>query len=241
MRRWVCPECGSGVNAPERPRRNDVRRFCLSCSGRVGVLVERSCPALEKRRVAAADKRRARAARQSEMRRERRVARTERARARYIVAGIDVRKLVRQCWHALAGCGEGPELRWPEPPTIRVSQAHRIKYGGHAFPQRNHVSVKFHANADAAIVREVVLHEVTHCVLGDDERHGPTFNAMLCGAARKLWGFDEVSGGEGYGPSRTLRAWLRKRDKCRADGGHYADNQGRCHNCGIWMKDADHD
>lgn len=47
-RRWVCPTCGAGKHAPSRPRRDDVRRFCLPCSEKSGRLVERICPVNEK-------------------------------------------------------------------------------------------------------------------------------------------------------------------------------------------------
>lgn len=48
--RWKCPTCGNGLLAPSRPRRNDVRRYCLPCSSKAGVLVERVAPALDKQR-----------------------------------------------------------------------------------------------------------------------------------------------------------------------------------------------
>ena len=70
MRRWVCPECGAGKHAPERLRRNDVRRFCLECSGNKakGPLVERVCPAVERRREAKATAKAAAAAKRAESR-----------------------------------------------------------------------------------------------------------------------------------------------------------------------------
>lgn len=68
MPRWVCPNCGQAVNAPQRPRRDDVRRYCLTCSAQTGRLVERAAPALERkraaRREAQATKRKARAERE---------------------------------------------------------------------------------------------------------------------------------------------------------------------------------
>lgn len=48
--RWRCEMCGDGLLAPSRPRRNDVRRYCLPCSAKRGTLVERVAPALEKHR-----------------------------------------------------------------------------------------------------------------------------------------------------------------------------------------------
>ena len=48
--RWKCEICDDGLLAPSRPRRNDVRRYCLPCSAKRGTLVERIAPALEKKR-----------------------------------------------------------------------------------------------------------------------------------------------------------------------------------------------
>lgn len=58
-RRWACPKCLRGVLAPERMAADDIRRFCQHCSFAPGNkrLVERVCPALEKRRAARASKR----------------------------------------------------------------------------------------------------------------------------------------------------------------------------------------
>lgn len=50
--RWRCEQCQHGLLAPMRPRKNDVRRYCLPCSSKTGVLVERVAPTLEKQRSA---------------------------------------------------------------------------------------------------------------------------------------------------------------------------------------------
>jgi hypothetical protein len=57
--RWICPKCDAGKNAPSRLRKIDVRRYCLSCSEREGILVERVVPKFETKRETA--KRRAQA------------------------------------------------------------------------------------------------------------------------------------------------------------------------------------
>lgn len=59
--RWKCPTCNGGVLAPTRPRLNDVRRYCLPCSAKAGVLVARIAPALEKQREVKTQQRRAKA------------------------------------------------------------------------------------------------------------------------------------------------------------------------------------
>lgn len=48
--RWRCPSCSSGVLAPSRPRKLDVRRWCLDCSAKGPRLVERVPVALEAKR-----------------------------------------------------------------------------------------------------------------------------------------------------------------------------------------------
>jgi hypothetical protein len=52
--RWTCLNCGEGGLAPTKPRRDDVRRYCLPCSAKTGRLVERVSPSLERRREAQA-------------------------------------------------------------------------------------------------------------------------------------------------------------------------------------------
>ena len=47
--RWKCEQCDHGLLAPSRPRKNDVRRYCLTCSAKRGILVERVAPALQKK------------------------------------------------------------------------------------------------------------------------------------------------------------------------------------------------
>jgi len=48
--RWKCEKCDDGLLAPTRPRKNDVRRYCLPCSAKSGKLVDRVAPSLEKQR-----------------------------------------------------------------------------------------------------------------------------------------------------------------------------------------------
>lgn len=51
LARWICPRCRDGKLAPNRPRKNDVRRYCLACSEKSGRLVERVSPKLERKRA----------------------------------------------------------------------------------------------------------------------------------------------------------------------------------------------
>lgn len=78
--RWTCLTCGEGGLAPTKPRRDDVRRYCLSCSAKTGRLVEKVAPSLEKKREAqtARTQERSKKKRQKEAARRGRVTANER-------------------------------------------------------------------------------------------------------------------------------------------------------------------
>lgn len=99
-RRWACPRCGLGISAPSRPRRDDVRRYCLPCSKETGKLVERVCPANERRREV---KKKRAAERAAEAR-----AKTRAAHAPIAEAGRIARKVAKlKTWER-----EGINGRW---------------------------------------------------------------------------------------------------------------------------------
>jgi hypothetical protein len=47
--KWGCPKCGHVQLAPKRPRRNDLRRYCVPCSVQTQRLVERVNPSRQKK------------------------------------------------------------------------------------------------------------------------------------------------------------------------------------------------
>ena len=92
--RWKCPTCGHGLLAPTRPRRNDVRRYCLPCSSKAGVLVERVAPALDAQRAA-----------RDVARRERERKARERERDRKHRANNTPRKVAQRKWSTVGEYG----------------------------------------------------------------------------------------------------------------------------------------
>lgn len=86
--RWECPNGCGAVLAPERPRRDDIRRYCLPCSAREGYLVHRHSNVLDLRTAKskarsaarAAAKRRKEAAKRGAAREADRTRRKERAK-----------------------------------------------------------------------------------------------------------------------------------------------------------------
>jgi hypothetical protein len=129
-KRWTCPRCGGGKLAPERPRKNDTRRYCLPCSDKTGRLVERTCKALEKRREAVQERSKAKARRKTKAKRKRQAASVERIqsarRQRLLALGItrtldfEFKRICRlKCWRGL-GLGR-LKLRWEMGSGDRVS------------------------------------------------------------------------------------------------------------------------
>lgn len=103
--RWKCPQCGAGILAPTKPRMDDVRRYCLPCSGKTGRLVERIAPALEAKREQAVAKRREKAHHKRQVARRR--ANTPRVQAHRTYSregehGMPLKKECARLWKMLA-------------------------------------------------------------------------------------------------------------------------------------------
>lgn len=181
MVRWVCPNCDQGKLAPSRPRRDDVRRYCLACSEETGRLVERAAPALDR-------KRQQRSARLAEKRKAVAQREAERERARYTVAGVDLRQ-------EMAAYLRLPLFRSMRrrPPKLTVSR--RSSYPsklGYASPWQNTITVFDYPGCTEHDVRETLLHEMVHILVGNERGsrhwHGPRFHETMREAARQAWG-----------------------------------------------------
>ena len=103
--RWKCPQCGAGILAPTKPRKDDVRRYCLPCSSKNGRLVERIAPALEARREQTVEKRREKARQKRQVARRR--ANTPRKQAHRTYSregeyGMPLKKECARLWKMIA-------------------------------------------------------------------------------------------------------------------------------------------
>lgn len=213
MRRWRCRKCCRGQNAPARMKRTDVRRYCLTCSKRTGHLVERHCPSLERERRQAKAARARVAARRAAKRSDRSARDADRRAERETVAGVVVRQAAGHMWRALTTLGYVDDAR--PMPDIFIFHSERGTRGyAHAHGTvRLYFGTRTGRGPDAAEVNALLLHELCHHIDGafvDEHHHDHRFNGALCDAARELWGFDEISSGEGYGPSSALEQWLRR-------------------------------
>lgn len=179
MIRWNCPRCGSGKNAPARPRRDDTRRYCLACSEETGRLVERTARALETKR--------ARAAERADARREREKGRRRDA---LTVAGVHLPteaalilrrspELRRQA-RRLGGL-RASDIQWK---VRRITTPPRKL--GHAWGLE--ILIVDYPGIAAADVREMLLHEIAHVVLPAAVGHGPEWRKTYAQGAWEVYG-----------------------------------------------------
>lgn len=174
--RWICPDCGSGVMGPRQPRRNNIVRYCLECSGRAGVLIERTAPALQRER----ERKSASAAAKSAAKRQRE---RDAERSRYIVGDTDVRPIMRKmCRLPVFGGSKGRLVR--RPPELHIRRA---TYGasivGRAWPWRNRIQVTVYKDQKSfsRSDEDTLLHELVHIHCGYDPSdtahwHGAEFH-----------------------------------------------------------------
>ncbi len=163
---WTCPRCKECRLAPSKPRRDDSRRYCLPCSDTTGRLVERTCPALEKKRQAKEVSRRAKQKKAA-------------ARAKAIndawpncLAPIIKRYAKLKAW-------ERDLTRVP----FKIHRRSRPYSSGHAYRNYWHIT----AGTDQADAHYVVLHELAHVATPGDH-HGSRFKAFLHAAIEEVVG-----------------------------------------------------
>jgi hypothetical protein len=180
--RWKCPTCGHGLLAPTRPRRNDVRRYCLPCSSKAGVLVERVAPALDAQRAArdVARRERERKARERERDRKERALNAPRevAKRRYSKEGeygMIIDRETARLWKLLAKIPTTllkvrrtiSRVTHNKPPKVvlfkkgwRVDEQQRVWHSGTLLGQAHQSGlIKVAPN----VSWETLAHEIIHC------------------------------------------------------------------------------
>lgn len=178
MKRWKCPSCGNGVLAPEKPRMKDVRRYCLDCSAVTGFLVERTCPALDKKREAKAAVRKE----QAVVKRAKEKAQLE---ASHMIGDLNLREMLDRAIRLPCFEQKHRKRLWTIKLHIRRNKV-LAGYAGRAFHGRNMIQVTENVwwNKDHAL--DTLLHELAHmCVYhfnysaasrtDRNNQHGPTF------------------------------------------------------------------
>jgi len=215
--RWKCEKCDDGLLAPSRPRKNDVRRYCLPCSAKQGTLVERIAPALQKHREK-------RAAFVSVKVKEKRVReqqklqpikeRQKKARQRQAI----FEKEADRIWSLFY-----PEGTWRKRPRIKIVFARNrgcsgVNYGG------SNILIRIGRTSSGGVSEwEVLAHELCHSVVPTSLKngsHGKAFYVALKNVIEKRWkvrmdwssinGFTDSSHSWGYKVDWLMRAQLEK-------------------------------
>lgn len=170
--RWKCPQCNEGILAPTRPRKDDVRRYCLPCSSAKGKLVERIAPALEaKRELRTASTR-------DKVRQKRQVA-SRRAQPKKSQERCDairermIKQEAERIWKLMAEWHKGKRL----PRIVIADGRNRGSQYGHA--NINSGSIQVNVDRDQSVMRskrvwEVLAHELAHIACPPIRRHGKT-------------------------------------------------------------------
>jgi hypothetical protein len=215
--RWKCPQCGAGILAPTKPRKDDVRRYCLPCSAKGGRLVERVAPALEAMREK-------RAAFISEKARQKRQVARRRAEPKKAQERCDairrriIEKEAQRIWKLMADWHKGKPL-----PRIHIVRARN--WGA----QRGYAvssSIQVNVDPDQSKMRSrrvwsVLAHELAHCACppintGGKKRdtHHRMFYYCLRHVWNKRWNLD-ISFAE-------VRTWGYSVDYIIQDQGYHA-------------------
>jgi len=215
--RWKCEMCDDGLLAPSRPRKNDVRRYCLPCSAKRGTLVERTAPALEKKREKRTEliqqknkEKRVRVAKKLQPVKERQ-ARAKQRRAIF-------EKEADRIWNLFY-----PEGTFRKRPSIKIVFSRNrgcsgVNYGGSSILLR--ISRTSSGGAD---VWETLAHELCHSVVPTSSKngsHGKPFYVALKNVVEKRWkvrmdwssinGYTDSSHSWGYKVDWLMRAQLEK-------------------------------
>jgi len=201
-RRWACPsEKHPGVLAPGRLQKNDVRRYCLPCSTETGKLVERVCPALEKRRQERIQQRQRTERKKRASVRKAQQTRAARHRERRTVSirdhEIDLHEELKWLWdrpriqkaisrHTLETSTEVYR------PFLVLRHATRLipamNATGCAWDNPLKVVMTLGSAKNPVAALTTLLHELVHCAVGIHHDHDGVFYRCMVEAAEEAWG-----------------------------------------------------
>lgn len=183
--RWKCPICNDGLLAPQRPRLDDVRRYCLPCSAKTGRLVERIAPALEAQRTRRNEQRssRAKKKRQSQRRRIERAENTPRKIAERIYSeqgqyGMNIKRETARLWKLLSkmpntfvGADTAHRIlrRESQPPRVELKErGWRADENGNIWHTGSTLGLAWQSKQLIKVAPnvswETLAHEIIHCI-----------------------------------------------------------------------------
>jgi hypothetical protein len=214
--RWKCAKCDSGVLAPSKPRKDDIRRYCLPCSEEAGRLQMRVAPALEKQRERSAMSNKKKNQRKRQTASKRATVKNQKAatlKARQRMFDKEAARIwdLMEPWHKNKYNGKVPKV------VLGLAKTVGHGGGGHATTWNHTVQVNLSQLQTATSQKyawHVLAHELAHCacppVLTNGKRdvHHREFYLCLKAAVEKRWktqvSFYEVTGQYGYSVDRII-------------------------------------
>lgn len=232
--RWVCPLCSSGKLAPSRPRKDDVRRFCLPCSERTGRLVERLSPALERARRERAERRKTKDKRKKAGERKRRQSYCQEAQERRQdrEAALGLPKSLQAYVRQMARLKTWRQARL-EDVKVKIRWGDICSGTGHAklewwyLSDGTQITVTLGRSGAGALA--LLLHEFAHHAayrMHGERDHGEPMKRLLIDATEELTGMEVdavVDGGHCYTVvdppcQEAIKAWLAEGGKDEIEG-----------------------
>lgn len=209
--RWVCPNCGSGKLIGKQPRKNKTARYCLPCSEGTGYLVERVCPALEKKRDASSEAAARRVAKKVE---------AERAKFHFDDGGVEPFDILGE-FYRLQRFAPFRKLDWSRW-SLKLRRCKKPQ-NRHGFcsPSRREISISLWEGLDRSDVKETLIHEMVHAVVRGQRTgprwHGDKFRGTLDEASRKCFDIPAdvtlpTYAGSTWGLDVAITTWLREND-----------------------------
>jgi len=236
-KRWVCPLCNVGKLGLQRPRKNDVVRYCLPCSEKTGKLVERVSPSdisARKRKEKSKAERQAKASSKPRktIRDWMKISRYE-----YVIDGKTYNVMLgASVMCRMTGWNNPKRLKalWDRTSTqmrqatvthtgiITFTRSTYKEYStGRAYRARVEIML---AKTDLVASLVTILHELCHIdqdhipvINGKRRPHDLSFNLKQMEMAKRMWGYathPECAGwsiGKGYAPTKHLKKWLSKK------------------------------
>lgn len=186
-KRWVCPTGDHpGVLGPGKPAANNIVRFCLPCSEEKGFLVDRTCPANEKKRARRSESIKKKA-------KQKREAKRKQDEKKFFADGIDIRERFKalkklKAWHLF---GRFYRVRASKLTVRRRKEAH---VSGHAKRRNGAIVVTVPTTATRAQVEMLLLHELAHVAAPVKCAHGKHWKRVYATACEEAWGVGSSMG-----------------------------------------------
>lgn len=165
MKNWYCPVCCKTVRGPNRPSKEDLRRYCLPCSTECGVLVFRVPKVKKELTYTHCD--------------------VTPDNERFVVDGVDLRTLLDDMCQLDTWEGYFTEFGLPDFKIRRTKM--RDYTTGLAIPCKHKFCITIGTGPALNIAEAYMMHEIAHLVDPCAKPHGPSWKKLYCDAVNERY------------------------------------------------------